>query len=67
MKTAIIKLKKWGNNVGNRYKWHSFVLSIAFIGLALFRIGRNDIWEYVILIALIVLGVLAILTFPTRK
>jgi len=67
MKTAIIKLKKWGNNVGNRYKCLSFVLSIAFIGLALFRIGRNDIWEYVILIALIVLGVLAILTFPTRK
>ena len=60
------KLTKWDNDFSDKHKWFPFVASIAFAGLALFRIGINDIWNYLMIIPLAILGSLIILTFKWR-
>ena len=58
------RLRKWGNDFGNQHKWFSFVASIAFVGLALFRIGTS--WDYILIAPLILLGILIVITIPTK-
>lgn len=66
MMSIIKKVNQWGKRFGTKHKWFSFVASIIFVGLALFRIGINDILGYAMLAPLIILGVLIVITYPSK-
>lgn len=56
----------WLQKLGNKYRWLSFVLSILFVGLALFQVSINGILGYVLFALLIILGILTVITFNTK-